>query len=76
MRARSRRSAGSRNAGRARGAAGADLILCVTTNPDDNTPALGAAARSAIASALAHGRLARGAAQQAAARILALRANP
>jgi beta-N-acetylhexosaminidase len=56
--------------------AGADLILCAATNPDDNTPALGAAARNAIASALAHGRLARGAAQLAAGRILALRANP
>jgi beta-N-acetylhexosaminidase len=56
--------------------AGADLILCAATNPDDNTPALGSAARNAIASALAHGRLARGAAQQSANRILALRANP
>jgi len=56
--------------------AGADLILCATTNPDDNTPALGTAARNAIASALAHGRLARGTAQQSAGRILALRANP
>jgi beta-N-acetylhexosaminidase len=56
--------------------AGADLILCASTNPDDNTPALGTAARNAIASALTHGRLARGAAQQAAGRILALRASP
>jgi beta-N-acetylhexosaminidase len=56
--------------------AGADLILCATTNPADNSPALAAAARNAIASALAHGRLARAAAQQAAGRILALRANP
>ncbi|MGH2882729.1 MAG: glycoside hydrolase family 3 N-terminal domain-containing protein [Solirubrobacteraceae bacterium] len=56
--------------------AGSDLILCATTNPDDNTPALGTAARKAIASALAHGRLARGAAEQSAGRILALRANP
>jgi beta-N-acetylhexosaminidase len=56
--------------------AGADLVLCATTNPDDNTPALGTAARNAIASALAYGRLARGAAQQSAGRILALRANP
>ena len=56
--------------------AGADLILCATTNPDDNSPALGIAARNAIASALAHGRLARVGAQQAAGRILALRANP
>jgi len=56
--------------------AGADLILCATTNPDDNTPAIGVAARNAIASALARGRLPRGAAAQAATRILALRANP
>jgi beta-N-acetylhexosaminidase len=56
--------------------AGADLILCVTTNPDDNTPALGTAARKAIASALKSGRITRGAAQQSAGRILALRANP
>jgi beta-N-acetylhexosaminidase len=55
--------------------AGADLILCATTNPDDNSPALGIAARNAIASALAHGRLGRAAAQQAAGRILALRAK-
>ena len=56
--------------------AGADLILCATTNPDDNTPALGTAARNAIASALKSGRITRGAAQQSAGRILALRANP
>ena len=56
--------------------AGDDLILCATTNPDDNTPALGAAARNAIASALGRGGLARGPAEQAATRILALRANP
>jgi len=56
--------------------AGADLILCATTNPDDNSRALGIAARRAIASALAHGRLARSAAQQAAGWILTLRANP
>ena len=56
--------------------AGADLILCATTNPDDNTPAIGIAARNAIASALARGRPPRGAAAQAATRILALRANP
>ena len=56
--------------------AGADLILCATTNPDDNSPALGIAARNAIASTLAHGRLAQAAAQQSVGRILALRANP
>ena len=56
--------------------AGSDLILCATTNPDDNTPALGTAARKAIASALAHRRLAQGAAEQSAGRVLDLRANP
>ena len=29
--------------------AGADLILCAATNPDDNTPAIGTTARNAIA---------------------------
>lgn len=56
--------------------AGSDLILCATTNPDDNTPALGTAARKAIASALGHRRLAQGAAEQSAGRVLDLRANP
>jgi len=56
--------------------AGADLILCATTNPDENAQAVGTAARNAIASAIAHGRIARGAAQQSAGRILALRAGP
>jgi beta-N-acetylhexosaminidase len=56
--------------------AGADLILCATTNPDDNTPAIGVAARNAIVSALAHRRLRVTAAEQAAGRILALRNNP
>jgi beta-N-acetylhexosaminidase len=56
--------------------AGADLILCATTNPDDNSPAIGVAARSAIASALARHRLSATGAEQTAGRILALRANP
>jgi beta-N-acetylhexosaminidase len=56
--------------------AGADLILCAATNPDDNTPAIGTTARSAIASALAHGMLNRSAAEQAAGRIIALRGSP
>jgi beta-N-acetylhexosaminidase len=53
--------------------AGADLILCATTNPNNNTPSLGIAARNAIASALAARRLSTSAARQAASRILALR---
>lgn len=56
--------------------AGADLIVCATTNPDDNTPAIGVAARNAIASALARHRLTVAAAEQAAGRILALGSNP
>jgi len=56
--------------------AGADLILCAAPNPDDNSPAIGTTARNAIASALAHGTLSRSSAEQAASRIIALRANP
>jgi hypothetical protein len=55
---------------------GADLILCVTTNPNDNTPAIGIAARNALASAMARHQLSGAAAQQAATRILTLRAYP
>lgn len=56
--------------------AGADLILCATTNPANNTPAEGITARNAIVAALAQHQLSQSAAQQAAARILALRAKP
>jgi beta-N-acetylhexosaminidase len=55
--------------------AGADLILCAATNPNDNTPSIGITARNAIASALAAHQLSASAAQQAATRILALRAS-
>jgi beta-N-acetylhexosaminidase len=57
-------------------AAGVDLILCAATNPDDNTPAQGVAARRALVSALAHHQISQAAAQQAAQRILGLRAHP
>jgi beta-N-acetylhexosaminidase len=57
-------------------AAGADLILCAATNPSDDTPAQGITARNALASALAHHQLNQAAAQQAAQRIIALRARP
>lgn len=57
-------------------AAGVDLILCAATSPANNTPALGTAARTALVSALAHHHLGQAAAQQAAQRILALRARP
>jgi beta-N-acetylhexosaminidase len=56
--------------------AGADLILCATTNPANNTPAEGITARNAIVAALAHHQLSQSSAQQSAARILALRARP
>jgi beta-N-acetylhexosaminidase len=56
--------------------AGADLILCAATNPNDNTPAQGIAVLHAIASALVHHRLSLVAAQQAASRVLALRSHP
>lgn len=54
--------------------AGADLILCSSTVPSDNSPAIGFAARDAIAAAIGHRRLSRAGAQAAADRILALRA--
>lgn len=56
--------------------AGADLILCAATNPNDNTPALGLTALQSLTSAIGHHAISSGAAQQAAGRILALRAAP
>jgi beta-N-acetylhexosaminidase len=56
--------------------AGADLILCATTNPNDNTPQLGIQVLNALASAIAHHQISRTTAQNAADRILALRAHP
>jgi beta-N-acetylhexosaminidase len=56
--------------------AGADLLLCAATVPNDNTPSIGITARNAIANALGGHQLGRAAAQQAAARVLALRASP
>lgn len=53
--------------------AGADLILCAATHPDDNSPSIGITARNAIASALGARQVGRAGAQQAASRILALR---
>lgn len=57
-------------------AAGADLLLCAATNPSFNTPALGITALNALTSALAHHRMSQAAADQAAGRIIALRASP
>jgi beta-N-acetylhexosaminidase len=56
--------------------AGADLILCATTNPANNTPQQGITVLNAIASALRKGKLSRPAAQASANRILSLRARP
>jgi beta-N-acetylhexosaminidase len=56
--------------------AGADLIVCAEPDPSDNTPTQGMTAVRAIASAIAQHRMNLNAARQAAARILALRANP
>jgi beta-N-acetylhexosaminidase len=57
-------------------AAGADLILCATTNPEDNTPQQGLTVLRALVSALADHQLSGSSARAAAARILALRAHP
>jgi beta-N-acetylhexosaminidase len=53
--------------------AGADLILCAATHPDENTPADGLAVLHALADAIQHGRLSRAEAERAVARVLALR---
>jgi beta-N-acetylhexosaminidase len=55
--------------------AGADLILCAATNPAANTPVQGATVRNALAAAIADHQISQTAAQQAATRILALRAD-
>jgi beta-N-acetylhexosaminidase len=52
--------------------AGADLIICSAINGDDS-PSGGLSVMHSIASALTAGRLSRVAAQQSAARVLALR---
>lgn len=56
--------------------AGADLILCAATDVNDNTPAQGIAVLHALAAALHDHQLGQVAAQQAADRVLALRAHP
>jgi beta-N-acetylhexosaminidase len=56
--------------------AGADLLLCATTNPNDNTPANGIAVLNALSRALANHTLQRSYAEQAVARIVSLRSNP
>ncbi len=56
-------------------AAGADLILCAATNPAENSPSIGFSVLHAITSALSNHQLNKSAAEQAADRILALRAQ-
>jgi beta-N-acetylhexosaminidase len=56
--------------------AGADLVLCAATNPADNSPGIGSAVLQGIAVALRQGQLSQTAAQQAVARIVALRSPP
>jgi beta-N-acetylhexosaminidase len=55
--------------------AGADLLLCTTTNPYANTPANGIAALDALVDALSGRTLDRSAAERAVARVIALRAS-
>lgn len=53
--------------------AGADLILCVATNPSYNSPSIGATAWRALTSAIVKNSISLSTAQQSAARTLALR---
>jgi beta-N-acetylhexosaminidase len=55
--------------------AGADLILCAATHPDENTPADGLAVLHALTDAIEHGKLSRAGAERAVARVLALRSH-
>jgi beta-N-acetylhexosaminidase len=56
--------------------AGADLLLCSTTNVNDNTPANGTAVLDALVAALSSHHLDRTYAEQAAARVITLRSSP
>jgi len=55
--------------------AGEDLILCATTNPDENTPNEGIDVLGGLTRALSTHGLSRPAAEQAAARVIRLRAG-
>jgi beta-N-acetylhexosaminidase len=55
--------------------AGADLLLCAVVVAQDNTMANGVSALDGLVTGLAQGTLSRVAAQQAAARVIALRAS-
>jgi beta-N-acetylhexosaminidase len=56
--------------------AGEDLIICSAIDPAANRPAIGTAVLNGIAAAMTGGQLSQSAAQQAAARVLALRRHP
>ena len=56
--------------------AGADLILCSATHPQDNTPALGVSVRDALAAAIRQGHISSASARAAVARVVALRTHP
>jgi beta-N-acetylhexosaminidase len=56
--------------------AGEDLLLCSARNVNENSPTEGIAVLRGIAAALAAGTIRREDAEEAAARVLALRANP
>jgi beta-N-acetylhexosaminidase len=55
--------------------AGDDLLLCAAVNVADNTPSEGVQVLARLASALARGTLGRASAEQAAARVIALRSS-
>jgi len=55
--------------------AGADLLLCAETNPDQNTPTDGAASLQALTAAYARGQITGAAAKVTAGRVLRLRAG-
>lgn len=56
--------------------AGADLLLCSAPSPEEDSPAEGIAVLQAVTRSLNAGRLNLSAAQQAAERVIALRASP
>ena len=55
--------------------AGADLLLCSARYVDENSPAEGTAVLAGVADAIARGEISRASAEQAAMRVLALRAS-
>jgi beta-N-acetylhexosaminidase len=54
-------------------AGGADLVLCAARTVNANTPGIGVAALHGISAAIASGQISRTSAEQAAARVIALR---